>query len=459
MKLTPEQIQIGKDNFHEAVGYTRRDFIKGAAAATTGLGAMYFGYEKLEGEPVRVGFIGTGDEGNILLNEHPPEYMNIVAVADLRPTNLERAFQGDGNDVRMGLFQKLGEEKAKTIKQFSNHKDLIEAKDELGLEAVVIAVPLSQHAPIAMEAMEAGLHVLTEKLMAHSITECKKMIRKAAEKNRLLAVGHQRHYSVLYDNANELVKTGVLGDIKYIRAQWHRNNSFPLSDSWRKSVPKEDMEALKGKVNEYGYEDVDQLINWRLFNETGGGLMAELGSHQMDAASIFLGKVHPVAVSGFGGKNFYGIKGIGPQDKWDDDREIDDQIYVTFEFPGKTYEKGDPEKSRDKCVVTYSSINTNKSEPYGELVYGTRGTLWMKTEKEAILYKEEGRGSTGAAPINVYGSSIQKVPQEHPSLMPMKPRHLLQQQQRHPPAWVKRSVAGIAKRWNTSVTASAMKVL
>lgn len=186
MKLTPEQIQIGKDNFHEAVGYTRRDFIKGAAAATTGLGAMYFGYEKLEGEPVRVGFIGTGDEGNILLNEHPPEYMNIVAVADLRPTNLERAFQGDGNDVRMGLFQKLGEEKAKTIKQFSNHKDLIEAKDELGLEAVVIAVPLSQHAPIAMEAMEAGLHVLTEKLMAHSITECKKMIRKAAEKTDFL---------------------------------------------------------------------------------------------------------------------------------------------------------------------------------------------------------------------------------------------------------------------------------
>ena len=131
----------------------------------------------------------------------------------------------------------------------------------------------------------------------------------------------------------------------------------------------------------------------------------------MDAASIFLGKVHPVAVSGFGGKNFYGIKGIGPQDKWDDDREIDDQIYVTFEFPGKTYEKGDPEKSRDKCVVTYSSINTNKSEPYGELVYGTRGTLWMKTEKEAILYKEEGRGSTGGGPdqrlwvVNTEGAS------------------------------------------------------
>ncbi|MBD3672446.1 MAG: Gfo/Idh/MocA family oxidoreductase [Planctomycetaceae bacterium] len=443
MKLTPEQIQIGKDNFHEAVGYTRRDFFKGAAAATTGLGAMYFGYENLEGEPVRVGFIGTGDEGNILLNEHPPEYMNIVAVADLREPNLERAFQGDGNDVRQGLIRKLGEEKAKTIKRFKTHKDLIAAKDELGLEAVVIAVPLSQHAPIAMDALDAGLHVLTEKLMAHNITECKNMIRKATEKKRLLAVGHQRHYSVLYDNANELVKTGVLGDIKYIRAQWHRNNSFPLSDSWRKPLIKEDNDTLKSilaengvdvsglkktedirakyvemmdeKAKEFGYEDFDQLVNWRLFNETGGGLMAELGSHQMDAASIFLGKVHPLAVSGFGGKNFYGIPGVGPKDKWDDDREIDDQIFVTFEFPGKTYDPSDDAHSRDKCVVTYSSINTNKSEPYGELVYGTRGTLWMKTEKEALLYKEEGRGSTGGGPdqrlwvVNTEGASAAPV--------------------------------------------------
>jgi predicted dehydrogenase len=392
MQLTPEQIQIGKDNFNEAVGFTRRDFITGVAAATTGLGATYFGYKQLEGEPVKVGFIGTGDEGNILLNEHPPEYMNVVAIADLRPTNRDRAFKGDGNDDRMGLIRKLGDEKAKTIRQFNNHRELIAAKDELGLEAVVIAVPLNQHAPIALEAMEAGLHVLTEKLMAHNITECKQMIRKATEKNLRLAVGHQRHYSVLYDNANELLKTGVLGDIKYIRAQWHRNNSFPGSDSWRKGVPKADSEALKGELTEFGYTDVNQLINWRLYNETGGGLMAELGSHQLDAASIFLGKVHPLAVQGYGGRNYYGVDlKASSKDKKEDNREIDDHIYVTFEFPGPNYEKD----KNDVCIVTYSSINTNKFEPYGELVYGSRGTLIMKTEKEALLYKEEGRGSLG----------------------------------------------------------------
>ncbi|MEQ9065870.1 MAG: Gfo/Idh/MocA family oxidoreductase, partial [Gimesia chilikensis] len=210
MNLTPEQEQIGKDNFNEAVSFTRRDFITTAAAATTGLGAAYFGYEKLKGKPVKVGFIGTGDEGSVLITQHPPEYMEIVAIADLRPSNRKKAMHGHGNEHRVGLINKLGDEKAAKIKQFDDHKKLIAAKDQLGLEAVVIAVPLSQHAPIAMAALDAGLHVLSEKLMAHNITECKELIKKAREKNLLLAVGHQRHYSVLYDNANQLVKTGLL---------------------------------------------------------------------------------------------------------------------------------------------------------------------------------------------------------------------------------------------------------
>ena len=251
-----------------------------------------------------------------------------------------------------------------------------------------------------MKCLEAGLHVLTEKLMARTITECKEMIRTARGNELMLAVGHQRHYSVLYENANHLVQQGVLGDIKFIRAQWHRNNSFPGRDSWKKweydKYAKPDHEYLKkleesGGLQKLGYDSARQLVDWRLYNKTGGGLMAELGSHQMDACSIFLGKVHPVAVQGYGGKNFYNIPGVGPEDKWEDDREIDDQIFVTFEFPGKHYEKN----KNDVCAVTYSSINTNRWEPYGEAVFGTRGTLVMKTEKEALLYKEASAASGG----------------------------------------------------------------
>lgn len=395
MNLTEEQIKIGKQNFSDAVSVTRRDFLKGVGAGAVGAGGIYFGYKQLEGNPVRTAFIGTGDEGNVLLTAHPPEFMEVVAYADLRPTSRKMALYGDGNAARTGLIKKLGAQRAAEIKSYEDHVALLKDKNALGLEAVVIAVPLNQHAPIAMACLDAGLHVLTEKLMAHNIRQCKEMIRKARTQQVLLAVGHQRHYSILYDNAASLIKSGALGDIKYIRAQWHRNNSWPGSDQWRPGISKEDDSPdLREKVKKFGYDSLEQLCRWRLYNKTGGGLMAELGSHQMDAASIFLGHVHPLAVSGYGGKNFYGIKGVGPEDKWHDDRDIADHIYVTYEFPGARY----AEQPEDICIVTYSSINTNKFDPYGEIVYGSRGTLFMKSEKEAILYKEEGAGSEGGGP-------------------------------------------------------------
>ena len=54
MQLTPEQEQLGKENFNEAVSFTRRSFLVGAAAAVPTLGAAYFGYSAIQGSPVKV---------------------------------------------------------------------------------------------------------------------------------------------------------------------------------------------------------------------------------------------------------------------------------------------------------------------------------------------------------------------------------------------------------------------
>lgn len=438
MQLTPEQQQLGKENFHEAVAFTRRNFLVGAAAAVPTLGAAYFGYSKLQGDPVKVGFIGSGDEGSVLLTQHPPAYMNIVAVADLRAKNRVRALNGDGNDIRIGLIRKLGHKTAMGIKLYRDHKELLEAHPEI--EAVVIAVPLVQHAEVAIDCLKAGKHVLTEKLMAHTVTQCKEMIREARKANKQLAVGHQRHYNVLYDNANALIKNGLLGELKFIRAQWHRNNGFPGADSWRpggytdKSFYakfKADVDELDARAKEknlsldeylqkeFGYPSMHRLVNWRLYNNTGGGLMAELGSHQLDAASIFLGKVKPIACMGYGGKNYYGVKGIGSPEQQNDDRDIDDHVYMTFEFPGPHY----GEDKNDVCIVTYSSINTNRSEPYGETVFGSRGTLIMKEELEAMIFKEASGASKGGIDQRLYvinGNDGQPVLAASASLGPSK---------------------------------------
>jgi predicted dehydrogenase len=484
MNLSPEEKQIGKQNFDEAVGTTRRDFLKGSvlaagAAGAAGLGAVYFHYDKALDDRLRVGIIGTGDEGGVLIGALNPAFIDVVAIADIRPYSRYRAFHGDwyspgARAARPGLLAVYKDEgwaandveAKKHVKVYDDGYELLLENPDV--EAVIIALPLHLHHPVAVKAMRAGKHVLTEKLMAHDIGQCKEMARvaaisKDANSNPIvLAVGHQRHYSILYDNAVEQIKQDLIGDIHHIRAQWHRGN-LPGNDSWQPPMPeprdgfaafeaelkrleqardkrgrdllvrahplfnqlrtwtaeKKKAEAdpnrmgevaeLRAKIDqteaqltdiaiaeiagEHGYESktlqigdkpyertpLEELIRWRLWDRTGGGLMAELGSHQLDAASIFISaqnpsgkKVKPLTVAGVGGRHIFPA-----------DRDCDDHVYCTFEFPGKGYDK-DPNK---KIVVTYSSINGNGFGGYGETVYGTRGTLILEQEQDAMLFK------------------------------------------------------------------------
>jgi predicted dehydrogenase len=448
MNLTPEERAIGKENFNAAIGseHTRRDFLKGTLAATVagaGLGAMYFGYSQggPPSNPLRVGYIGTGDEGEVLLgalhSDNTRKYIQVVAIADIRPFGIHRAFHGDHSSPdalgrRPGLMSIYGwkteEEARKNVKVYD--KDYLDLLNDPNVEAVVIALPLHLHAECAIKAMRKGKHVITEKLMGHSVHECKEMGRVAKETSKILAVGHQRNYNILYDNAKWLIRNNLLGELHYIRAQWHRGN-LPGHDSWQMPMPTDEKlakevrnyekiakshdakpadidEAIKKlaqvkaqiadqKVNaaSYGYQDLtlpngykrsalEELLRWRLWNRTGGGLMAELGSHQLDAAGILIGaeleahngKEHqhakPLTVFGMGGRSLFPM-----------DRDCDDHVYCMYEFAAPGYEK-DPNK---KIFLTYSCINGNGFGDYGEVVMGTKGTLVLEKEMEALLFK------------------------------------------------------------------------
>lgn len=421
-----------------------------AALAVPGgsLGAFYFGYQGSVGDPIRVGVLGTGDEGNVLIGAVNPEYIQVQAIADVRPYNVHRAFHGDHYSeaalkARCGLLTKYGwkseDEARRHVNVYGDYSELLE--QETDLDGVIIALPLHLHAPAAIAAMKGGLHVLTEKLMGHSVADCKDMARVAQQTRRHLATGHQRHYNVLYADAVDTIKRDVLGDLHYIRAQWHRGN-MPGKDSWQQPLPPEvkpkdpaaeelvrklkswkdrlkkaqgleiDVwqkrvaqveaqladEVLKDTAVDYGYQakqykDADgnvvydrpaaeELIRWRLWDRTGGGLMAELGSHQLDAASIFISAIH-------GGKKQHPLNVVAVANRpiFGPDREANDHVCCIFEFPAPGYDPNDPEKSRKKIGVQYSSINGNGFGGYGEMVFGTKGTLILEREQEALLYR------------------------------------------------------------------------
>ena len=62
MVLNDKQRKIGQDNFDDAIRITRRQMLSGVAAVPSAA-AMYWGYEKLKGAPIKTGLIGTGNQG------------------------------------------------------------------------------------------------------------------------------------------------------------------------------------------------------------------------------------------------------------------------------------------------------------------------------------------------------------------------------------------------------------
>ena len=481
MNLTPEQKAVGKENFLNAA-ISRRTFFKHSAVAGAvaggSLGAFYFGYQASVSNPVRVGVIGTGDEGSVLIGAINPQFIEVKSIADIRPYNVYRAFHGDWYSeaalaARPGLMKVYDwqtEAKAReNVKVYAaeegGYEGLIKNAKQDGVEAVIIALPLHLHAPAAIMAMEAGLHVLTEKLMAHNVGQCKEMARVAKQTSRYLATGHQRHYNILYDNAVEQIKRGLLGELHYIRAQWHRSNMpYPKVDSWQQPMPREvkpedkwakqldaDLKSwkaqlaqakspkdvdlwtkrlaqkeaqiadavLKDTAAKFGYQHkpykdasgkviydrppAEELIRWRLWDRTGGGLMAELGSHQLDAAGIFISAAHaavqeklppekrqekqlPLNVAATANRPLFPV-----------DRDVEDHVYCIIEFPAPGYDPKDEYARQKKIGVQYASINGNGFGGYGETVFGTAGTLILESEKEALLFQ----GSDTSSKIEV----------------------------------------------------------
>ena len=456
MYLIPEQRAIGKENFNAAVGskLIRRELLKKIISADVtsgnGLGEMYFGYDNSLSEPIRVGIIGTGDEAGALIGAINPKFITVKSIADIRPYSIWRAFNGDYHDgIRinrpglMGVYDwKTEDEARKNVKVYGAFQELIENARQDGIEAVIIVLPLHLHAQAAIAAMKAGLHVICEKLMAHSVAECKEMARAQKQTGLLLAIGYQRHYNILYNNAAELIRRGLLGDLHYIRAQWQRP-SKPCGDLWQPTMPRaakpDDPQAdvlddnlrqwtitldqlkksndqtaaiwekkvaqVRAQIadasvdaKKYGYEDmqlkdaegntiydrpaIEELIRWRLWRRTGAGLMAELGSHQFDAARIFLAALHegreqlPLTVCAAGSHMLFPA-----------DREVDDHVFCVIEFPAPGYDADDPMASKKKIGMQFVTVNCNGFERYGETLFGTEGTMLVEGEEEALLFR------------------------------------------------------------------------
>jgi len=320
---------------------TRREFLKTAATAAAvsalpAVGAPAIIASPSPSDAVGYGIIGTGTEGCTLLKflTTIPEG-RCLATCDIYPPNLKKGVETIGSNPQT----------------YDEYHRLLDRKD---IDSVLIATPLNLHAQMVVDALAAGKHVFVEKTMFFKEEE-EKQIRDAAaaHPHQVLQIGLQRRSSVLYNVAMEMIRKGALGKITFVRANWHRNSD------WRRPVPDPKFE---------------RLINWRMYREYSGGLMAELASHQIDVANWAIG-AEPVSVIGTGGIDY-----------WKDGRETCDNVQVIFEYPGG-----------QKLVFT--SILSNAHYGFQEQIMGDHGTLEITIGK-GMYFREKVAKATGGAKEN-----------------------------------------------------------
>ena len=149
----------------------------------------------------------------------------------------------------------------------------------------------------------------------------------------------------------------MLGDIYHARLVWHRNGN------WRRKgePPSPDYDPSR-----WGYPTFEHLMNWRLYWKYSQGPLRGARQPPGEHRELVLRR-QPEAVSASGGVF-----------RFKDGREVYDHVYATFDYP-------------DGRTAIFSSIESNAFDHYYEMYMGTKGTLILRREVEAMLFEEGAR--------------------------------------------------------------------
>jgi predicted dehydrogenase len=165
---------------------------------------------------LRFGVIGTGGMGQTYcrITKTSLPHAKLTAVCDVDPQTARNTGERYG------------------VPFFTDYKKLIKS----GLcDAVAVATPHPFHPQPAVDCMNAGLHVLTEKPLTERVSTADKMIRAARANKVVFAITFQMRLETIWRQAMQIVKIGMLGEI-YRTAMLdmqYRSQRYYDSGTWR----------------------------------------------------------------------------------------------------------------------------------------------------------------------------------------------------------------------------------
>ncbi len=233
---------------------------------------------------------------------------------------------------------------------YGDYSDMIENAD---LDALVIATPNSSHYPIAMKALDAGLHVLCEKPIALSYAQARDMRAAAEAKALKTLVPFTYSYMPTARYLKELIDDGYLGEPYHLNMRYYTGFARDGEYLWR----------------------FDRGI-------AGSGIIGDLGSHFLYLAEWFYGEINAITCRlGF-------TVARPPHDPAGEPYEVaDDSCMLTLEF------------SSGALGLIHCSALCYEDTPFGQThhieLHGSAGTLYNFIDWDRIQQVKGARVGEG----------------------------------------------------------------
>jgi predicted dehydrogenase len=284
-----------------------------------------------------IGIIGAGMIANVHAEAAKAVGTNVVCVFDPRESKTNEFAKKHECDVA------------------SSVEELV-ARDDI--EGVVIAVPNDQHAPLAIQALESGKHVLLEKPMAMSITQCDEILAARDASGKVLQMGFVCRYSPAAMKAKQLIEDGTIGDVLDVQATLVRQRGIPGIGGW-----------------------------FTTKQRSGGGCLIDIGVHLIDVAMHITQKKSPASALGKCIRAFT-IDSYAYEEMWstpvkDGTFDVEDRVRATIsDSTGTTFQYN----------VAWATHLPEDTLQDGLLIEGTKGALVVDlwTDEMTLGYSEAG---------------------------------------------------------------------
>jgi predicted dehydrogenase len=340
---------------------SRRTFLAGSAGSIIAARSALAEARKIAAsEKVNVAVVGAGGRGAADLQGLEGTGVNIVALCDCDAKNAADSFK-----------------KYPQAKQYSDWRKMFDA--EKSIDAVVVSTPDHHHAIVSVAAMKLGKHVYCEKPLGHSVWEVRRMAQVARESGVATQMGTQGHAFEGSRRAVEMIRGGVIGDVKELHVWTDRPANWWPTGVGRPAEtppvpPNLDWDLWLGPVAWRPYHPAYVPFKWRGYWDFGTGSIGDMGVHNLDTAFWGLELGLPTSAE---------VKECKPAIDDPAMKETEPSACVIeFEFPARDAKPPVKMTWYDGGKLPPRELfhgETPSTRDGGSLVVGSQGTLYTRT--------------------------------------------------------------------------------